>query len=326
MKRTDGTGFFETGKPPRNKKEPPVPILLASGNAALCEPLLQYLVQERPPFLRLASVYAPDPAASHLRLLGKETRVKPLSGERILGELAECRDAVLLLDLDLPGLDSLRLVQELQRVRSSERVVVVSDFLSSLHKAAFSVIPIGYYMRLPVSPPDLCRRLLECGRAFRDQGSGEMRSLREVFFAAESVREEAGGEDAAGDEEPGKTRLKNRATQLLHEIGVPANLCGHEYLREAIVMLAGDCEVYGKMTKIVYPAIAKKYAKSSSSVEKAIRTALEVAWTRGKTELLDEIFGFTVNMQKGKPTNSEFIALLADYLWSEDFLRHSGTA
>ena len=101
-------------------------------------------------------------------------------------------------------------------------------------------------------------------------------------------------------------------TNMIHEIGVPAHIKGYQYLREAIIMSVDDIEMLGSITKILYPTIAKKYQTTPSRVERAIRHAIEVAWSRGKMETLDALFGYTVNNGKGKPTNSEFIALIAD--------------
>ena len=99
---------------------------------------------------------------------------------------------------------------------------------------------------------------------------------------------------------------------MIHEIGVPAHIKGSQYLREAIMMSVEDSEMMGSITKILYPTIAKKYRTTASRVERAIRHAIEVAWNRGRMETLDDMFGYTINTGKGKPTNSEFIALIAD--------------
>lgn len=99
---------------------------------------------------------------------------------------------------------------------------------------------------------------------------------------------------------------------MIHEIGVPAHIKGYQYLREAIMMSVEDVEMLNSITKILYPTIAKKFQTTSSRVERAIRHAIEVAWNRGKMETLDSLFGYTINTGKGKPTNSEFIALIAD--------------
>ena len=106
--------------------------------------------------------------------------------------------------------------------------------------------------------------------------------------------------------------LEKDVTDMIHEIGVPAHIKGYQYLREAIMMSVEDVEMLNSITKILYPSIAKKYQTTPSRVERAIRHAIEVAWSRGKMETLDALFGYTINIGKGKPTNSEFIALIAD--------------
>lgn len=106
--------------------------------------------------------------------------------------------------------------------------------------------------------------------------------------------------------------LEKDVTDMIHEIGVPAHIKGYQYLREAIMMSVEDSEMLNSITKILYPSIAKKYQTTPSRVERAIRHAIEVAWSRGKMETLDALFGYTINIGKGKPTNSEFIALIAD--------------
>lgn len=106
--------------------------------------------------------------------------------------------------------------------------------------------------------------------------------------------------------------LEQDVTDMIHEIGVPAHIKGYQYLREAIMMAVEDIDMLNSITKILYPTIAKKFQTTPSRVERAIRHAIEVAWSRGRMETLDALFGYTVNTGKGKPTNSEFIALIAD--------------
>ncbi len=106
--------------------------------------------------------------------------------------------------------------------------------------------------------------------------------------------------------------LEKDVTDMIHEIGVPAHIKGYQYLREAIMMSVNDIEMLSSITKILYPTIAKKYDTTSSRVERAIRHAIEVAWNRGRMETLNALFGYTISGGKGKPTNSEFIALIAD--------------
>lgn len=106
--------------------------------------------------------------------------------------------------------------------------------------------------------------------------------------------------------------LESDVTNIIHEIGIPAHIKGYQFLRDAIIMSVNDMEMLNSITKILYPTIAKKHQTTASRVERAIRHAIEVAWTRGKMDTIDELFGYTVNKGKGKPTNSEFIALIAD--------------
>ena len=106
--------------------------------------------------------------------------------------------------------------------------------------------------------------------------------------------------------------LEADVTNIIHEIGVPAHIKGYQYLRDAIILSVNDMEMLNSITKILYPTIAKKHQTTPSRVERAIRHAIEVAWSRGKMDTIDELFGYTVSTGKGKPTNSEFIALIAD--------------
>lgn len=106
--------------------------------------------------------------------------------------------------------------------------------------------------------------------------------------------------------------LEKDVTDMIHEIGVPAHIKGYQYLREAIMLSVSNNEMLNCITKVLYPTIAKKYETTPSRVERAIRHAIEVAWSRGRMETLDSLFGYTINTGKGKPTNSEFIALIAD--------------
>ena len=111
--------------------------------------------------------------------------------------------------------------------------------------------------------------------------------------------------------------LESDVTNIIHEIGVPAHIKGYQYLRDAIMMSVDDSEMLNSITKQLYPSIAKRHKTTPSRVERAIRHAIEVAWGRGKLETIDQIFGYTVSTGKGKPTNSEFIVLIADQILLE---------
>ena len=114
------------------------------------------------------------------------------------------------------------------------------------------------------------------------------------------------------DEVQRNKSLQEKVTEIIHVVGVPAHIKGYQYLREAIIMSVEDMDMLNSITKILYPSIAKKFATTPSRVERAIRHAIEVAWSRGRMDTIDEMFGYTINCRKGKPTNSEFIALVTD--------------
>ncbi|MBQ9277203.1 MAG: response regulator [Lachnospiraceae bacterium] len=115
--------------------------------------------------------------------------------------------------------------------------------------------------------------------------------------------------------------MENDVTDIIRELGIPANIKGYQYIREGIIMAIDDMNVLNFVTKLLYPAIAKKFKTTSSSVERAIRHAIEVAWGRGNIKMIEKMFGYTVSAGKGKPTNSEFIALIADKLRLEYKIR-----
>jgi two-component system response regulator (stage 0 sporulation protein A) len=110
------------------------------------------------------------------------------------------------------------------------------------------------------------------------------------------------------------TDLEAQVTKIIHQIGVPAHIKGYQYLRSAILMTIEDNEIINSVTKVLYPTVAKKYQTTTSRVERAIRHAIEVAWDRGDVDTLNSYFGYTIHNSRGKPTNSEFIAMIADNL------------
>ena len=108
--------------------------------------------------------------------------------------------------------------------------------------------------------------------------------------------------------------IETQVTQIIHQIGIPAHIKGYQYLRSAIIMTINDNEIINSVTKVLYPSVAKKYSTTTSRVERAIRHAIEVAWDRGDVDTLNRFFGYTIQNNRGKPTNSEFIAMIADNL------------
>ncbi len=141
----------------------------------------------------------------------------------------------------------------------------------------------------------------------------EFQIMITVPGAMKKTTEGAAPKSLIVQEKPAQTfDLEKAVTDIIHEIGVPAHIKGYQYLREAIIMSVEDNQMLSSITKVLYPTIAKRFDTTSSRVERAIRHAIEVAWSRGKMETLDGLFGYTINTGRGKPTNSEFIALISD--------------
>ena len=146
---------------------------------------------------------------------------------------------------------------------------------------------------------------------------GDLMNADKEFQIMITVPSAKGGSAVKSNQETQKQKmvirdLEQDVTNMIHEIGVPAHIKGYQYLREAIMMSVEDPGMISSITKILYPTIAKRFQTTPSRVERAIRHAIEVAWSRGRMETLDALFGYTIDTGKGKPTNSEFIALIAD--------------
>ena len=198
---------------------------------------------------------------------------------------------IVIMDIVMPPLDGLyavRGIQELQ-LRHMPSFYVLSKFMSEETLSYAMSLGISYFLIKPFEIQALISRI-----------------LHQTSPSAESK----------GSTRPTSPELdmEIRVTNVIHEIGVPAHIKGYQYLRDAIIMTINDMEVINAITKILYPTIAKRFGTTSSRVERAIRHAIEVAWDRGDIEVLQGYFGYTVSNIKGKPTNSEFISMIADRL------------
>ena len=198
--------------------------------------------------------------------------------------LEALRPDVAVVDLVLPGMDGLGVLERLEH--SSTKVVVCSAFYNDQSVARASELGAAYFLIKPFTPEALRDRLHN-------------------LFAWEEPRQE------------GDVDLKDMVTEIIHEVGVPAHIKGYQYLRYAIILAVRDMEIINAVTKVLYPAVAEHFGTTPSRVERAIRHAIEVAWDRGDLETLQRYFGYTVSNTKGKPTNSEFIAMIADRLTLE---------
>ncbi len=204
------------------------------------------------------------------------------SGEELLDLIARHRPDVVIMDLMLADMDGLEVLEELGEDRP--KVLVLSAFGGPALAGQISQRGGSYCMLKPCRP----QSVIERARLLCDT-------------PAVQLQEEGDARD-----------LERQVTAIIHEIGVPAHIKGYQYLREAIGLAVADMEIINAVTKVLYPAVAKKFGTTASRVERAIRHAIEVAWDRGDLETLQKYFGYTVSNAKGKPTNSEFIAMIAD--------------
>ena len=209
------------------------------------------------------------------------------NGEELLRLMELHRPDVVVTDLLLTGMDGLEVLQQLGDIRP--RILVLSSFSATALTGQLAAGRVDYCMLKP------CR------------AAAVMERIR---LLAESVNEGDKGRD-----------LERRVTEIIHDIGVPAHIKGYQYLREAILLTVHDMDIINAVTKVLYPTVAKKFGTTASRVERAIRHAIEVAWDRGDLDTLQKYFGFTVSNSKGKPTTSEFVAMIADRISLEEGLR-----
>ncbi len=211
-------------------------------------------------------------------------------GPALLAAVREHTPAILVLDMMLARMDGLAVLRSVMSglVTPPPRVILMSSFVNDRIASEASAYGADYLIPKPFDPDLLSERVeyLAGGKQ-----PTPLRPRKEHPFS-----------------------LYGEVTGILHLVGVPAHIKGYQYLRESIMMAVNDPEVINAVTKELYPAVARRYATTPSRVERAIRHAIEVAWERGDLDVLQSIFGYTVSNAKGKPTNSEFIAMISDRL------------
>ena len=217
---------------------------------------------------------------------GVEVTVVEKDGNKVLQKMLAVRPQVVLLDAFMPGLDALAVKQRYNAAGERHTSFFVTGAFQS-EEMVQELLDEGfaYYFVKPFDESVLAARVLKAA-------SGQEKHLLHTSVDSDELT----------------------VTEILHQIGVPAHIKGYQYLREAIMIAVQDMDVINAITKVLYPQVAKTFATTPSRVERAIRHAIEVAWDRGDLETLQRFFGYTVSNTKGKPTNSEFIALIADKL------------
>ncbi|TRM12661.1 sporulation transcription factor Spo0A [Lentibacillus cibarius] len=219
------------------------------------------------------------------------------NGRECLEMLEGTEPDVLILDIIMPHIDGLGVLNTIRESQNNNDVNVIMLTAFGQEEVMKKAVGLGasYFILKPFELDNLANQIR--------QVHGEGTNILNQPATKKPVNKERKKKD-----------LEASITNIIHEIGVPAHIKGYMYLREAITMVYNDIELLGSITKVLYPDIAKKYNTTSSRVERAIRHAIEVAWSRGNIESISALFGYTVNISKAKPTNSEFIAMVADRL------------
>ena len=236
--------------------------------------------------------------ADGLKNMGFYVVTRPKDGLVLFEAIKNERPDVVVIDAIMPHLDAIELVRR---------------FSASVHKKPVFIVTTAY------DNPFIEREVMSKGASYFMLKPFEPKTLADRILAL--TGNSANGRDESGQSllqayapQDGPEDMEYVITEIIHQIGVPAHIKGYHYLRTAILLSVGDSEMINSITKLLYPTVAKKYATTSSRVERAIRHAIEVAWDRGDIDTLNSFFGYSIHNSKGKPTNSEFIALIADRL------------
>ena len=239
----------------------------------------------------------------------KEIQVvgKAENGTDAYNMIVKTKPDIVFLDVVMPGMDG---ISVMERIKTNQDCSADTSFVmitaASSENLTADAFRMGacYYIVKPFEIKLLIKRIKELKfyQPAPIKGNYMTRELKTQYI------------DIAPEDKKNEENLEALVTNVIHEVGVPAHIKGYQYLREAIMMVIGDIDVINQITKQLYPDIARKYKTTPSRVERAIRHAIEVAWGRGQQDTVENIFGYTVSAAKGKPTNSEFIAMIADKL------------
>lgn len=222
------------------------------------------------------------------------------NGEQIITIIETQAPDIVILDIIMPHLDGIGVLERINSYYSGMRPKIIMLTAFGQETITQRVVELGadYYMLKPFNMDVLLNRIRQL--------YGSETAQRPAATIAPSIKNRP---------------IEVEVTNIIREIGVPAHIKGYQYLRDAIMMIINEIEMLGAVTKILYPQIAQKHSTTPSRVERAIRHAIEVAWNRGNMEMLNKLFGYTVKLDKSKPTNAEFMAMIADRLRMESQMR-----
>ena len=226
-----------------------------------------------------------------LRDLGYVNVFEASNGEEALSMVLNSLPEVVIIDVLLSRLDGIGVIRQSRAELCEDAPVFIATSMSGNHNMLFEANAAGAAMCMikPISAESLANH------------------IEHLLPSSLALSGGASDDYLSGD-------LEAQVTKIIHQIGVPAHIKGYQYLRTAIILTVNDSEIINSVTKILYPTVAKKYQTTTSRVERAIRHAIEVAWDRGDVDVLNSYFGYTIQINRGKPTNSEFIAMIADNL------------
>ncbi len=223
------------------------------------------------------------------------------NGEDAVDMIEKLEPDIALLDVIMPQLDGIGVLEKLDIINKGRKTKFM--MLSAVGQDAITqrALALGaqYYMIKPFDLEILVERIREISVGLIENVPSPENIIKSPFISIMKKEDES---------------IESLVTKIMHEVGVPAHIKGYQYIREAIILAVDDIEAVNSITKILYPTLAKKFKTTPSRVERAIRHAIEVAWSRGEMEVNNSMFGNTISATKGKPTNSEFIAMIADKL------------
>lgn len=258
--------------------EKKIQIVIADDNKEFCDILYEYLSNQ-----------------ADIDIVGIAA-----DGNEACDQIVEKLPDIVILDIIMPHLDGLGVLERLRTIPLKKRPLFIILSAVGQDKITQRALALGaeYYIVKPFDMDVLVSRI---------------RQLKDLSHSP-IIRSDYSLESKTPQRAPVQRNLEVEVTNIMHEVGVPAHIKGYQYLRDAIMMVVKDLDIINSITKQLYPSIAREYNTTPSRVERAIRHAIEVAWSRGQVEAIDSLFGYTVSIGKGKPTNSEFIAMIADKL------------
>ena len=226
-------------------------------------------------------------------------------GKNAVNIINTSKPDILLLDVIMPEKDGLSVLEDMIKDEKNLKPTTIVMSAIGQEKITQKAISLGatYYVVKPFDMATLTERLRDL---VEEQKIGEI--SQPMYYSSATINKNNSN----------TTPIEVRITNVIHDVGVPAHIKGYQYIREAILLAVENQDIINSITKTLYPTLATKFKTTPSRVERAIRHAIEVAWNRGQIEIHDKIFGYTVNSNKGKPTNSEFIAMIADKLKMEE--------